>query len=354
MVMSSPTGVAEDVAAAGLAIARLDPFDDDACAAAYAVLRASSDHERSWNDHDSYEPTVAGWRFDDSTARTEMWAARDGETVVGIGQVEFALLDNVDKMWFQVHVAPDRRHEGVGTMLVDHLEGRAREEGRREMLTESLVPRDATGGHPYEQFATAAGFSLASTDKVRHLDLPVAQERLDALADAARPRWADAYRLETHVDGLPEALVAGYCRVSNQLGVDAPTGDVDFEEESLSPELYQQYLELEHTQGRTRVTTVAVEADTGAVVAYTDLALPSGSPTHAWQWGTLVHRSHRGHRLGTAIKVENLRRLQQDHPERTIVITGNDETNSWMVDINEALGFHLVELCRMYHRVLEE
>jgi hypothetical protein len=87
-------------------------------------------------------------------------------------------------------------------------------------------------------------------------------------------------------------------------------------------------------------------------VAYTDLMLPSGAPGTAWQWGTLVHRDHRGHRLGMALKVENLRRLQADHPERQRVVTGNDDTNSWMVSINEDLGFRIVELCPAYQRTV--
>ena len=101
-----------------------------------------------------------------------------------------------------------------------------------------------------------------------------------------------------------------------------------------------------------RLTTVAVHRSTGDVVAYTDLMLPSGAPGMAWQWGTLVHREHRGHRLGMAVKVENLRRLQADHPERRRVVTGNDDTNSWMVSINEDLGFRIVELCPAYQRAV--
>lgn len=334
-------------------VSRLDVHDDTQCAAAYAVVRASQDHERPWNDSDGYEPTAAEWRFDDPSEKAEVWVVRHGETVVGVGQVWLPLLDNVEKMWFQVHVHPTHRRLGAGTAIVEGMVQRAREEGRTQLLTESLVPAASTGEHAYEHFAAATGFALASTDKVRLLALPLSSGRLDDLADVARPRWADAYRLETHVNGLPDDLVAGYCHVSNQLGVDAPTGDVDFEAESLDPVIYQQYRELERQQGRTRLTTVAVEQRTGAVVAYTDLILPSGAPSHAWQWGTLVDRTHRGHRLGLAVKVANLQRLQADHPERTIVGTGNDETNEWMVGINEALGFELVELCRMYHRVLD-
>jgi hypothetical protein len=187
---------------------------------------------------------------------------------------------------------------------------------------------------------------------MRHLELPVADDLLDRHADHARPRWEGPYRLETHVGGVPEHLQPSLCSVMNQLAVDAPTGDIEFEEESLTPARYEEYLEVFRQQGRVRLTTVAVHRSTGDVVAYTDLMLPSGAPGMAWQWGTLVHREHRGHRLGMAVKIENLRRLQADHPERRRVVTGNDDTNSWMVSINEDLGFRIVELCPAYQRSL--
>ncbi len=335
-----------------LSVAPLDVHDDREGRALFAVVRASLDHERPWNDQDGLEPTLAAWRHDDPAQRLETWAVWDGDEAAGVALLWFPRLDNLDKVWFEVHVDPARRRRGVGARLVQHVVGRAAEEGRREVLTESFVPADVTGDHPHERFAAHTGFTPASTDRIRRLALPVPDARLDTLAEAARPWWSGRYRLETYSDGLPEPLVAGYCAVSNQLGVDAPTGDVDFEAESMTPEHYREYRAVERAQGRQRVTTVAVHAESGAVVAYTDLILPAGAPQRVWQWGTLVDRAHRGHRLGTAVKVENLRRLQRDHPERTTVETGNDETNAWMVSINEALGFEVVELCRMHHRVL--
>jgi hypothetical protein len=53
-----------------------------------------------------------------------------------------------------------------------------------------------------------------------------------------------------------------------------------------------------------------------------------------------------------AVKVENLRRLQTDHPERRRVVTGNEDTISWMVSINEDLGFNFVERNPAYQRSL--
>ena len=50
------------------------------------------------------------------------------------------------------------------------------------------------------------------------------------------------------------------------------------------------------------------------MVAYTDLAATEHEPERAYQWGTLVRPDHRGHRLGLAVKVANLRLLQESAP----------------------------------------
>ena len=50
-------------------------------------------------------------------------------------------------------------------------------------------------------------------------------------------------------------------------------------------------------------------------------------------------REHRGHRLGVAVKVANLRLLQRERPDITRLTTYNAEVNSHMIGVNEALGF---------------
>ncbi|GAA3706063.1 GNAT family N-acetyltransferase [Terrabacter ginsenosidimutans] len=329
----------------------IDVHDDRVCARAYDVIIASKGHERPWNEPPSLAETLVEWRHVDKAEPMEMWGALDGDLLVGVATLWLPMEDNTSMAWFDVQVDPAHRGRGAGAILLERVVDRAREEGRTTMVVDFLVPADSDG-HGYRRFAERHGFQLSNTEIIRHLELPVADEALDRHAEHGRVRWESDYRLETHVGGVPARLQESLCAVMNQLAVDAPTGDIEFEEESLTPARYEDYLELFRQQGRVRLTTVAVHRSTDAVVAYSDLMLPSGAPGVAWQWGTLVHRDHRGHRLGMAVKVENLRRLQTDHPERRRVVTGNDDTNSWMVSINEDLGFRIVELCPAYHRSL--
>jgi hypothetical protein len=163
------------------------------------------------------------------------------------------------------------------------------------------------------------------------------------LEEESRTAIGDAYEISAHVDGVPEALRQGVCDASNRLILDAPTGDVDFEAESMTPDDYAARLEFFREIGLKKLTAVAVHRETGHVAAYTDLSMSKGDPHLVDQWGTLVLPEHRGHRLGMAVKVANLRKLAFHDPARRAVQTMNDEQNPWMVQINQDLGFEIIE-----------
>ena len=71
--------------------------------------------------------------------------------------------------------------------------------------------------------------------------------------------------------------------------------------------------------------------------------MPSYDPEHVYQWGTLVRPAHRGHRLGLATKVHNLRRFQAGESGRSLLFTYNAEVNTHMIGVNEAMGFRPVQ-----------
>lgn len=173
--------------------------------------------------------------------------------------------------------------------------------------------------------------------------LPVPDDLLAEIAREGRAAYEGHYRVETFGE-VPRDLWPSLGACMNRVGADAPTGEIDWEPESLTPQRYEGHLDLDRQTGRIRLTAVAVDERSGEVVAYSELMLPPSNP-RAHQWGTLVLAEHRGHRLGQAVKVTNLVALQANHPERVDVMTASAHNNSWMVSINERLGFRPLELC---------
>ena len=325
----------------------VDVHDDTDFHAFFTVHEASQHFQRPFVAMWGEAEAAVAFRRPDSAERSEAFVAVDGDTVVGAGIADFPLLDNTDKVYFTVDVHPDHRRRGIGTALVDHVVDRAKNEDRSVLIGMSHYPTDADEDHPYRRFATSCGFDLANTELHRVAELPVSEEAIQGWVDECAPHH-DGYRIETHVDDLPPALLPSYVRLKNQLAVDAPTGDLDFEEEGLTVEGFLERSATLKEQGRTVYITLATigEGDAVQAVAHSVIAVPADGvdEPHLHQWATLVRRGHRGHRLGLATKAANLRAVQKNHPERTLLHTSNSAMNGPMVAINERIGFRPVEV----------
>jgi len=327
-------------------------FDDHELRRFHEVTERANAFERPFHSGWSLEEVKLELRRRDPIERGEAWAAYVGEAMVGGASVWFPLMDNLTKCWSDVGVDPNHRRQGVGSALVAGIVARMRQEGRTILVVESAYPIESRQDHPYRRFAEANGFTVAIDEIARILPLPTDPGLLRTLATEASPHHT-AYRIESFTGDLPRELLTSYCTLNNQLGVDAPTGDVDFEAESMNPALWLERVAQEKEIGRARLTTVAIDG-TGTVVAYTDLVVPPEPSPDVWQWGTLVHREHRGHRLGMAVKVRNLQQLAAAGTGRVHIRTSNAETNRHMVDINLRLGFEAIEVCPMFELRIDE
>ena len=169
------------------------------------------------------------------------------------------------------------------------------------------APADGAGTTNAD-FLTAHGFVFCLGDVKRALDLPVDDGLLARLANEAAPHHA-GYVLRDFVGPVPEDIIDAFGDLVGSLISEAPMGDLDFEPEVFDATRIRADEKVFEASGRTKYTTVAIAAD-GSVVAYSELVVPSYDPEHVYQWGTLVRPAHRGHRLGMATKVHNLRRVQ--------------------------------------------
>ena len=328
----------------------LDLADDGVLRAVYDLAWRSETLGREGMPHWTFAEFVGAVRSPDSGERQELIGAYDGDSLVGMALVWYFLLDNTEKCWTNLNVDPAARRRGVGRALVADVEQRARADGRTLLMGDAKLPFAERETHGYRRFAETCGYELSNYEVVRHLALPVDEDRIQGWIDSAAPAH-DGYTIETFVDEIPDDLIEGLCVLIGQLAVDAPTGAVDFEEEAFTPERLRERREAAAAMGRSVYETLALTADR-QVAAQSTLAVPTRGGTDVFQWGTFVHREHRGHRLGLAVTSHNLRAVQRAHPGLSRVTTQNGETNDYMVAINETMGFAPVEVSAEFFKRL--
>ncbi|MQA82105.1 MAG: GNAT family N-acetyltransferase [Streptosporangiales bacterium] len=325
-------------------ITRVDHADDGALAAWHAAMFAGLGAGRDDPPIVSLDDVRVTYRTPDTSYLHEAYAALDGETVVGTGQLEAPLRDNPRYADVEVVVPPEHRRRGVGAALWDALHDRCLELRRTTLGAEIHQP---IGAEPVPGWAFAArcGFVHKMTEVRQRLQLPIAAERLDELEAHAQQRIG-AYTLRSWQGPCPDEYAEQYARLKGLLATDAPLGDLEYEPEVWDVERLRENERTAAAQGRTVFTTVAV-SPAGSLAGHTQIGV--GDKAH--QWDTLVHRDHRGHRLGLAVKVANLRILTETRPDLRTVGTWNAPDNGPMIAVNDALGFRPIERNEEWQRI---
>ncbi|HZE40364.1 MAG TPA: GNAT family N-acetyltransferase [Stackebrandtia sp.] len=277
-----------------------------------------------------------------ATERVEhVLAKRDGR-VVAAAEMNMPLLDNTHMVELELDVDPEFRGRGIGSALLTEVERRAAEYGRTTLVAFNAEGPDGGESAGY-RFATARGYAKAGADIRRTADLgEIDQSNLDGtLADA----WAraDGYALVQWTDRTPSEHVEDVAYLDGRLLLDAPTQDLDIEPQKVDVDRVHNRENEYITRGQLRVSTAVKHVGSGRLVAWTEIAVNPGEEFDCWQSITLVDPDHRGHRLGTILKIENHRHVLRYRPMMRRVHTWNSEVNDHMVAINEAVGYRIRE-----------
>jgi GNAT superfamily N-acetyltransferase len=266
------------------------------------------------------------------------WLARDGGSVVGGCVLYLPTLDNLHNAAGEILVAPKHRRRGIGRALLDHLRAEATRQGRIRLTGSVNQPLDPAAADPGGRFAAAFAAVPALIETRRRLDVsavdPAALARLDEQARAK----SQGYSLIQWVGGTPQRWLDDIAYLTGRMSTDAPMDDLQWEAEAYDAGRMGARDASCLACGLHMVTTAAVDS-TGQLVAFTQIVGDSTSHWYAGQWDTIVAPEHRGHRLGTLIKVANLEHARAQRPELRIIDTCNADTNPYMVAINEAMGF---------------
>jgi GNAT superfamily N-acetyltransferase len=299
------------------------------------------------------ETFLATLRQTDPEVRMERLVATVEGRVVGAAHIGLPDIDNRHLLAFVLQVAPEHRRRGVGRVLFERTLRRAREEPRHTLICQatSAVPDGPPRGDAGCRFLEAMGFTPALAMVLRRVDLSTVDDLAERrLHEGCRPHNA-GYECVTWAGLTPDRLAPGVARLLNRMNTDAPRGELDIEATTVDPPRLHAQERVVLDRGVHLIGAAAVHRDTGAVAAVTRIDVrPPGD--HGDVWLTIADPEHRGHRLGTVVKIEAHRLVRREFPRLKYVHTGNANVNAHMVAINERLGYLPYEVMTNYQRTL--
>lgn len=317
-----------------------------------------------WGNDDfvyTAEAELASFRAQEFHEKLLFAAVLDG-AVVGRVVADFPLEEDAVTATLLVDVAPAVRGRGIGSALLAKGEELAADGGRTSVsaYTEHPVARmgDGDGGggggggavvraaagpsglpadSPDVRFALANGYRLGQIERSSELAVPLAADRADALRVDAVAHSPD-YRTIGWWQHTPAEFADAFAALKERMTVDVPQAGIALDDEAWTAERVRQHEDELIARGEPLLVTVAQHIPSGELAAYTEIAVPDDGDK-AEQYDTLVAATHRGRRLGTLVKLENLRRLTELAPRIHRLLTWNADENAPMLAVNDAFGF---------------
>ncbi len=314
----------------------VDEVDTADMAGAVALLEAArvvdSPHELS--------PTVSSFAADlrygwDGDRGLSAFTRDNHGRVSGLAQIFFSRWDNTHLASLSITVDPLLRRRGLGRDLFQAAVERIRAEGRRLVLIDGYDRTPAIG------FANAMGLERASEEVNRRLHIATMDWAPLDRQYAEAERRAAAYELLRIPGDTPEAMLGEIARMTEAIN-DAPTDDLQIEDEVFTPARIRAFEAAQKGRGRRLYRLVAHHRDSGELAGHTMVGVDNERPWHGWQYDTSVLRVHRGRRLGVYLKIGMLRWLAEEEPQLRTLDTWNAASNTHMIRINEVVGYEVV------------
>jgi RimJ/RimL family protein N-acetyltransferase len=257
------------------------------------------------------------------------------DTAVGVLDIDHPKRDNLQLVWAGLVVHPDHRRRGHGTAIVEEVLRQTKELGRSIIWIGAA--EDDLGARAFlERF----GFVYSSHDARRRQVLAeVDYAEVDRWHAEAAAAAAD-YELVRQLAPTPDDILEQLIKVTAAIN-DAPMGDLAFEDEKFDLQRLKDVETANAGMGSRLYRIFARHKETGEVGGHTVVVANPLRPHFAYQGDTAVSREHRGHRLGMLLKIEMMRWLAEVEPDLEVIETWNHADNTFMINVNEAIGYRL-------------
>ncbi|MFW9924480.1 MAG: GNAT family N-acetyltransferase [Candidatus Thorarchaeota archaeon] len=264
----------------------------------------------------------------------QILALDENNELIGFGYIGWNIkYDNLDKGFIQVYVKPEKRRQGYGreivkhiiklipnqitTLLISALEGSEGEKFLKRFKSKWSFQEYINGVHLKE-------FNIDEVSKIAKEE----RERIEKLGYELITVEDCNYREKFNQDE--------YVRMIEEIWNDMPREELSAEDEILTPERYNNLIDIIIKRGNKLYGFIVVEKETNALVGLTKIFINKYQPEYAEQDDTGVISKHRGKGLGLALKYQMLEKMLKETRVK-LWFTGNAQSNEHMIRINKIL-----------------
>ena len=316
-------------------ILRFGPDDGGSLRHYVAVVNAARELDSQWQHPDTLTGAEGRFRYGwDGEVETPYVGLVEGRPVA-VGRLSTSDYDNHHLAWLGVQVDPADRRRGHGTTMLEALVEAARDRGRTSIGIDGW-DSDSTRGFAAHHGLERKSAAIQRRQIVAELDW-AELERLHKDASVA----ASAYDVVRREGRTPDDELEAIAEMASAIN-DAPTDDLDIEDEVYSAERMRGYEDAQLRRGHRLFRTVVRHRETGDLAGHSVVVLDGERPELAEQHDTAVVGKHRGHRLGLLLKADMNLWLREVQPQIAEISTWNAESNGHMIGVNDAIGYRVI------------
>ena len=263
-----------------------------------------------------------------------IWLAKENNAAIGFANLQIVHLpDNQHMAQFNIQILPEHRNKGVGKTILKELCETAKTANRSLLIAMSHDKIPAG-----DIFLERYGFGRGMETKVSQLSISDLElQKLEGWIKTGETRASD-YVLGCWDAAIPEQEILAFSSLMDVMNTQ-PKGDLEMEDEHLSPEVIRDMEKVKFGSGGRRVISYVKHRTSGEFAGYTELEWHPTRASIVTQQATGVNLEHRNLGLGRWLKAANLREMLALNLDAKFVRTGNADVNAAMLKINLELGF---------------
>lgn len=262
-------------------------------------------------------------------------AAHVAGRMTGLVKLSLPGPENAHIARVNVRVHPVERRAGVGTELLRSVMPLAQAAGREVILGDAV--KAGTDG---DAWTRALGFSTTLSIVMQVLE--IAEVRRSQF-DVPVP---EGYGLIQWSGLVPERYLHSYATARSAIA-DAPTAQSTYQLGGWTPERIRRTEREYMDRGFEQRVVSAVDSVDGIIAGFTVMLRKVDQQATGLQGDTVVLPAHRGRGLGRTVKAAMMRWLLDDNAAPARVYTTTATENTFMQQVNIALGYHSVRVMNM-------